>query len=135
MERNVAVFALIHLTIMGISHIIVPGAWVEFFVKLREQGHRGVFVVAFMSLGFGSIIAAFHQVWSGWPLVLTLLGWTQVLKAGIYFIRPEFALKKLQRVSAERTRDFIYAGVGLLVIAALVADGAFPSHTGTTTRH
>lgn len=121
MERSVAIFALINLTIMGISHITAPRAWVDFFVKLREQGHRGVFVVAFMSLGFGSIIAAFHQVWSGWPLVLTLLGWAQVIKGGIYFVWPEFGLKKLQRVSPERPRDFIYAGVGLLVIAALVA--------------
>lgn len=121
MERTVALFALIHLTIMGISHIAAPRAWVDFFVRLREQGHRGVFVVAFMSLGFGSIIAAFHQVWSGWPLVLTLLGWAQVLKAGIYFIRPEFGLRKLQRVTPERSREFIYAGVGLLVLAALVA--------------
>ncbi len=121
MEQAVVVFALIHLVIMGVSHITAPHAWIDFFVKLREQGERGVFVVAFMSLGFGSIIAAFHQVWSGWPLVLTLLGWAQVLKAAIYFIWPSFGLKKLERVSPERPRDFLIAGVGLLVIAALVA--------------
>ena len=121
MQRAVAIFALIHLVIMGISHIAAPRAWIDFFVRLREQGERGVFVVGFMSLGFGSIIAAFHPVWSGWPLVLTLLGWAQVLKAGIYFIWPAFGLKKLARVSPERPRDFIIAGVGLLVIAALVA--------------
>ena len=106
---------------MGISHITAPRVWIDFFVKLREQGRRGVFVVGFMSLGFGSIIVAFHQVWSGWPLVLTLLGWAQVIKAGIYFSWPAFGLKKLHRVSPERPRDFIYAGLGLLVIAALVA--------------
>lgn len=121
MERAVAIFAIVHLSIMGISHITAPRVWIDFFVKLREQGPRGVFVVGFMSLGFGSIIVAFHPVWSGWPLVLTLLGWAQVLKAGIYFIWPAFGLKKLQRVSPERPRDFVIAGVGLLVIAALVA--------------
>ena len=121
MERAVAIFAIVHLSIMGISHITAPRVWIDFFVKLREQGPRGVFVVGFMSLGFGSIIVAFHQVWSGWPLVLTLLGWAQVIKAGIYFIWPAFGLKKLERVSPERPRDFIIAGVGLLVIAALVA--------------
>ena len=121
MERAIAIFAIVHLTIIGISHITAPGAWVAFFVKLREQGHRGVFVVGFLSLGFGSIIVAFHQVWSGWPLVLTLLGWAQIVKAGLYFIFPAFGLKKLQRVSPERSRDFIYAGAGLLVIAALIA--------------
>ena len=121
MEQAVVIFALIHLVIMGLSHIMAPLVWVDFFVKLREQGERGVFVVAFMSLGFGSVIAAFHQVWSGWPLVLTLLGWAQVVKAGLYFIWPSFGLKKLGRVSPERSRDFVIAGAGLLVIAALVA--------------
>ena len=121
MQRAVAIFSIIHLPIMGISHITAPRAWVDFFVRLREQGERGVFVVGFMSLGFGSIIAAFHQVWAGWPLVLTLLGWAQVVKAGIYFIWPAFGLKKLARVSPERSRDFVYAGIGLLVISALVA--------------
>jgi hypothetical protein len=121
MEQAVAIFALVHLTIMGISHITAPKVWIEFFIKLREQGPRGVFVVGFMSLGFGSIIVAFHPVYSGWPLVLTLLGWAQVIKAAIYFIWPTFGLRKLQRVSPERPRDFVYAGLGLLVFAALVA--------------
>ncbi len=121
MERAVAVFAIVQLVVIGISHITAPRAWVDFFVNLREQGHRGVFVVGFMSLGFGALIVAFHPVWSGWPLVLTLLGWAQVIKAGLYFIFPAFGLKKLERVAPERSRDFVYAGVGLLVIAGLVA--------------
>jgi hypothetical protein len=121
MEQAVVIFALIHLVIMDVSHITAPHAWIDFFVRLRDQGEKGVIVVGFISLGFGSIIAAFHQVWSGWPLVLTLLGWAQVLKAGIYFIRPAFGLKKLERVSPERPQDFVIAGAGLLAIAAMVA--------------
>ena len=121
MESAVAIFALVHLTIMGVSHITAPRAWVDLFVRLRERGHAGVFVVAFLSLGFGSIIVAFHPVWSGWPLVLTLLGWAQVIKAAIYFVWPAIGLRKLERVSPDRPRDFVYAGIGLLVIAGLVA--------------
>ena len=121
MERAVAIFALVQLVIIGVSHITAPRVWVDFFVALREQGERGVFVVGFMSLYFGAIIVAFHPVYSGWGLVLTLLGWAQVVKAGIYFIWPSFGLKKLLRVSPERSRDFVLAGIGLLVIASLVA--------------
>lgn len=121
MEQAVTLFALIHLLIMGVSHIAAPHVWIEYFIRLREQGERGVFVVGFMSLGFGSIIVAFHPVWSGWPLILTLLGCAQVLKAAIYFIWPQYGLRKMQRVSPERPRDFVIAGVGLLVISALVA--------------
>ena len=65
MERAIEIFAVIHLGVMGLSHILAPKAWIEFFIRLREKGHPGVFAVGFMSLFFGSIIAAFHNVWSG----------------------------------------------------------------------
>ncbi len=123
MDLHVAVqvFAIIHLTTMGISHIVAHRAWAEFFIALRERGHAGVIVVAFISLGFGSIIAAFHPVWSGIPLILTLLGWTQVLKGFIYLCFPAFGLRKLGMVSVERSKMFAVPGVALLVVAGLLA--------------
>ena len=120
LEHGVQVFAIIHLGTMGLSHILAPKTWARFFLLLRSKEDAGVFVVAFMSLGFGSIVAAFHPVWSGIPLVLTLLGWAQVLKALIYFSFPQFGLRKLQFVSLERAWMFIYAGAGLLALAGLL---------------
>ncbi|MCP5047888.1 MAG: hypothetical protein GY940_12000 [bacterium] len=119
-ERAIQIYAVINLAIIGISHITAPKAWVDFFIRLRDRGEAGVIVVAFMSLGFGSIIVAFHSVWSGLPLVVTLLGWAQILKATIYLVFPAFGLKKLQRVSMERSHEFIYAGIMLLVLAGVI---------------
>ncbi|MFT7680247.1 MAG: hypothetical protein ACI8QC_004253 [Planctomycetota bacterium] len=93
MKAAVEVFALINLVVIGLSHILVPKAWAEFFVGLHEKGHPGVFAVGFMSLSFGSIIAAFHNVWTGHGLVLTLLGWAQVLKGGLYLLFPAYGMR------------------------------------------
>ncbi len=82
-ETGVEVFAIIHLGTVGISHILAHRTWARFFIWLRSREEPGVFVVAFLSLGMGSIIVAFHPVWTGIPLVLTLFGWSQVLKAVI----------------------------------------------------
>lgn len=120
LATSVQLFAVIHLGTMGISHITAHRAWAEFFVLLRSKGHAGVFVVGFMSLGFGSIIAAFHQEWSGIPLVLTLLGWTQVLKALAYFSFPGFGMRRLGLVSVERSRMFMVPGVVLVLLAGLL---------------
>jgi len=120
-ERAVEVFAIIHLTTMGLSHVFAHRAWAEFFVLLREKGEPGVLVAAFLSLGFGSIVVAFHPVWSGIPLVLTIYGWSQVLKGLIYFTFPSFGLRKLGIVSIERSRMLVIPGAGLLVLAALIA--------------
>ncbi len=121
MERAIQIFALIHLLTIGLSHILAPRTWAEFFVQLRERGKPGVFVVGFMSLGFGSLIVAFHNVWSGLPAILTLLGWSQVLKAIIYFSFPSYGLRKLQLVSVERSRLFIFPGILLTAIAGILA--------------
>lgn len=120
MEQAIQVFAAIHLLTAGLSHITAPKAWAEFFVDLRERGHRGVFVVAAMSLWFGSIVVAFHNVWLGIPLLLTLLGWAQVLKGFVYFLFPGWGLRRLRMVTLERARIFIYPGVLLTMIAGLL---------------
>ena len=120
MERAVEVFAIINLVIIGLSHIFQTHAWVDFFLPLRERGHAGVFVAAFLSLWFGSIVVAFHNVWTGIPVVLTLLGWAQVIKAFIYFVFTSVGLRKLQTPSHERAHLFIYPGVVFLVLAGLL---------------
>lgn len=120
MERAVQLLAVLHLLIIGVSHVVASKAWAEFFIGLRERGRAGVFVVGFMSLGFGSIVAAFHPVWSGPPLALTLLGWSQVLKAAIYFTFPDFGLRQLERVALERHRLFAPPGVLFIGVAGLL---------------
>jgi len=73
-EKALEVFAAIHFFIVGLSHVVQRHAWVDFFIRLREKGHPGVFVHGFLSLGFGSMVLAFHAVWSGLPSVLTFVG-------------------------------------------------------------
>ena len=120
MEQAIQVFAIINLAVVGLSHIVQPRVWAEFFVGLREKGRAGVFVAAFMSLYFGSLIVAFHNVWQGIPIVLTILGWAQVLKGLAYFTVPSYGLKKLDFVSIERARMFIAPGIALVIIAGLL---------------
>ncbi|HEV2852040.1 MAG TPA: hypothetical protein VHC97_04475 [Thermoanaerobaculia bacterium] len=117
MEASVQLFAAINFLVVGISHILAPRAWANFFDLLRQKGEPGVFVVGFMSLFFGSIIAAFHNVWSGLPVVLTVIGWAQVLKALIYFAFPSFGLRRLGTVPPERARLFVYGGFFSLALA------------------
>jgi uncharacterized protein YjeT (DUF2065 family) len=121
MERAVEVFAGIHLVVIGLSHLIQPRVWVDFFVRLRTMGHAGVFVNGFMSLWFGSIIVAFHNEWSGWATVLTALGWAQVLKGLLCFVMPQLNMSMLNRVSYERAWHFRVGGVVLLALGGLCA--------------
>lgn len=118
MTRAIWIYTAVSLTVIGISHIAAPMAWTHYFIWLRGQGKAGVLVVAAMSLVFGAPIVAFHEVWSGWPLAVTLVGWAQILKATIYFTFPAYGLRKLEIVREERSWIFIPAGVMLLLLAA-----------------
>ncbi len=119
MERAIQIFAAVNFIVIGLSHIVQPRVWVEFFVMLRAKGRAGVFLNGMLSLFVGSIIVAFHNVWTGLPLVLTVVGWGQVLKALISLTAPAVGGRGMARVSEERAGEFILAGVVLLAIGLL----------------
>ena len=118
MTRALQILALIHLALMGLSHVLHHRAWAEFFITLREMGYGGVFVHGFLSLGFGSMILAFHRVWSGEPMALTILGVLYLVKTVQCFMLPEVSMRSLHRVTLEGSRVFIGAGAMLLAFAA-----------------
>ena len=120
MERAIQIYAIINLTVIGISHVVRPRVWVDFFVFLRERGEAGVFAVALLNLIFGSIIVAFNNAWSGIPLVLTVLGWANVIKALIYFAFPAIGLRRFQFLSHERANLIAGAGFLFLLLAGLL---------------
>ena len=118
-EASVQLFAAINFFVIGLSHVFAPRAWAGFFDLLRQKGEPGVFAVAFLSLVFGSLVAAFHNVWSGLPAVLTVVGWGQLIKALVYFVFPSFGLRRIAMASPERAQLFVYGGFFSLALAGL----------------
>ena len=122
-EHAIEIFAVVNFVVIGLSHIAQPRAWVEFFVILRAKGHAGVFANGMLSLLMGSIIVSFHNVWSGLPALLTVIGWAQVVKSLIALTAPAVSMKGMLRVSMERAWEFQAAGLIFLAISAAIAWG------------
>jgi uncharacterized protein YjeT (DUF2065 family) len=120
MERSVEVLAIILFGAIGLSHILQPRAWAEFFILLRGKGEPGAFVDGFLNLPLGAVIVAFHNVWSGTSVMLTLVGWALLIKGLIRFCAPRQALRMIARVSVERSWEFQLAGAGLVALAGLI---------------
>jgi hypothetical protein len=116
-HQSVELFVAIQTLVIAMSHIAQPRAWVDFFVWLRGKGHAGVFANGFLSLWFGAFIVAFHQVWTGPALVVTLLGCAQVVKGTVAFVLPQVSMRGFERVSHERRHEFVVAGAGFLVFS------------------
>jgi hypothetical protein len=119
MERATEIFAAVQFLVIGLSHIAQPRAWVEYFVWLRGKGRAGVFVNGLLSLWFGSVIVAFHNVWEGLPTFLTVVGWAQVLKGLVSLTLPQVAMRGLTRVSPDRAWVFIVGGFVSLALSAV----------------
>ena len=125
MERSVDVLAIILFGVVGLSHLLQPKAWVEYFILLRGKGEAGAFVDGFLHLPLAGVIIAFHNVWSGIPVVLTLLGWGFLIKSLLRFCLPKQGLRMMARVSVERSWEFQVAGAVLVVLAGLLGYGVY----------
>ena len=125
MERSVEVFAIILFGVLGLSHILQPKAWAEFFILLRGKGEAGAFVDGLVNLPLAGVIIGFHNIWSGIPIVLTLVGWGLLIKGLIRFCAPKLGLRMMARVSVERSWEFQVAGAGLVVLTGLLGYGIY----------
>jgi len=120
MELAIQKLAIVNFLVIGLSHIIQPRAWAQFFIDIREKGATGSFIVAFIHFPLGALIIAFHNVWHGLPMILTFIGYGSLLKSLVYFIFPERGLKSLSRVSLEKQWEFVAAGVFSIGLSGLL---------------
>lgn len=110
---------------IGLSHVVQPRAWVDLFIEWRKKGVVGVFYAGLLHFALGALIVAFHNVWRGFPTIVTVLGWGWVVKGLLYLTVPSVGMKSLNRVSPERAWEFSVAGVVLVAVAALITYSLF----------
>lgn len=106
--------------ITGLSHIAAPRAWARFFIDMREKGEAGGFLNAYVHIPLGLLIVAFHPVWSGPGLLVTLIGWALTLKGLLYFLWPALALRSMAHISEEQAGRFRIAGVAALLLGLVI---------------
>jgi hypothetical protein len=125
-ERGAEIFAALMYFALGLSHIVQPRAWAEFFLLLKSQGKAGVFVDGFINLLLGAIIVSFHNVWHGLALVVTIIGWGQAIKGLRIMVLPQIHLNQIERrISLERAWMFRPAGAMLVALSGLFGYIAF----------
>ena len=117
MEQAVEAFAAINFLVIGLSHVFQHQAWAEFFILLHRHGRPGAFANGFLSLITGTLIVAFHNVWSVPHVLLTVIGWAFVLKAAVVLIFPNLGLRSIARVQRENSRMLIIPGLIMIIVA------------------
>lgn len=125
METAVQKIAALSFIVVGLSHVLRPRVWAQFFSDLSRRGETASFYIVLMHLPMGAVIVAFHDVWR-WPdVVLTVIGWGYVAKSLVYGLFPAFGLRMLARSSPERAWEFAAGGLPLTAYGCWLAYTAF----------
>jgi hypothetical protein len=102
---------------MGLSHIVRPALWVDFFTRLHAQGTSGlVLKVLAVELWPGLLIVALHQIWWGPGIVLTLYGWAQFAKVWLALFVPGIGMRSLAMAQTKGERGFVLGGIALMMM-------------------
>ena len=120
METGIERLTALAFIVTGLSHIAAPRAWALFFMAMRDRSAVPGFVNAFVHIPLGLLILAFHPVWSGPGLLVTLVGCGLTLKGLVYFVRPGLAARGLAHISEERAWQFRIAGLAALALGLVI---------------
>jgi hypothetical protein len=120
METSVEKLTALFFLVTGLSHLLQPRVWVQFFIMLREKGEIGSFLNGFVHLPLAAFIVAFHNVWHGIPMIVTIIGWGLVLKSTLYFTWPKHGVRMLATVKMERSWHFAVAGALSIALGVVI---------------
>ncbi len=121
------------LLFVGASVLIRPGVWVNFGRDIYNLDNKGINRLAIIStmcfLPMGLLVVLTHNDWScsSIPsLIVTILGWTIIVKTLLFFFLPATMLKTQQYIYKNRSENFlnwffrviglIYIGVSTLIL-------------------
>jgi len=106
--------------LMGVSHIVQPKMWIDFFGYLHGLGSTGVVIRTFaLELVPAVAIITFHQVWSGPEIILSLYGCLLMLKITISLLAPSIGLKSLAMADKKGDSSFVAAGLFLIALGGI----------------
>ena len=111
-ELGIERLAAMVLTLTCLSHITAPAAWAALFERIRKSDAPGLASAA-IHLPLGLLIVAFHTVWSGLPLIFTLIGWALLATGTLHLLFPQLAAQSLGLPGggADAERRYRMAGI------------------------
>jgi hypothetical protein len=116
LATSVQVVMGIGCTLMGLSHVLQPRMWQDYFEALHKQGVAGVLTKT-MTWEFwpALIVVAGHQVWRGPGVMLTVFGWLLLAKCILSLLAPQICLRSMA-MSRRGPKAFVSGGLLLICV-------------------
>jgi uncharacterized protein YjeT (DUF2065 family) len=118
-------FVALLLLITGVSHVLRPRAWADFFVALFAQPQAG-FIIGVPALLVGLFVLTAHPAWTpDTRSIVTLVGWAWSIKGTLYLLFPALPVRvgapHMKRPAHFALAGLLLAGVAGVLLAGLVS--------------
>ena len=121
--------SLIIAKILGPFYLIVAAGLLinqDVFRSLARETATSLdflYFTGIISLLLGLLIVVIHNVWSGWAVVITILGWIAIIRGAVRVIAPHKAKDFIGRFAASKNALTAAALVALALGAYFTAMG------------
>lgn len=96
MENAVAFMAAVGYLTLGLSLIFRSHDWSVWLKRIREAGKPASLAIGLTHVIAGTFIVAFHWIWAGLTILLTLMGAKAIFEGVIYMLFPGFMIAMLK---------------------------------------
>ena len=115
----VARFFSVSILVVGVSHLLQPRLWRDFFILLKGTGVAGI-IIAMYTFPLGLLIILCHNVWV-WdaPVIITISGWGMTIKSLLYAFVPRMAERAIPD-EANAYRKYALGGAFIIPVSLLL---------------
>ena len=101
------------ILIFGLSHILQPRLWADFFIAMALTGFARL-IIGMYTLPIGLLIVVGHNQWVwDWPVLVTIAGWGMTVKAVIYMLVPGVSNRMIANADRWERGFGVFRVVGL----------------------
>lgn len=120
----IARFFSVALFVVGLSHLLQPRLWADFFIKIKRTGVAGI-IIAMFTFPQGLLIALGHNVWVlDVPVIITICGWGMMVKSIIYALVPRMAERAIPD-GEDAHRKYAAGGACIIPLSLLLIYHSF----------
>lgn len=122
MEQAIEFAVGVVCVVIGLSCLLHRADWQAWLDGLRLKGRSESLTVGMVGLGVSALIVGFHPVWSGIPLIVTLIGVAGIIEGAVYLLFPA-ALPRALSLFAPHPRLFTVWSVAVILLGAVILHG------------
>ena len=114
--------------LIGCAVVLLKPKVVDIMIREINNSTALFYLTAFFTLIAGILIIVGHNIWSGWPIVITLIGWISFIRGLLRLFFPERIKKLLDWILEHKNYLYTSCVIGIVIGLYLLYFGFIGTH-------